>query len=119
MGLAAVFGLGGPRDSRYQYLAVDLAGQFRYYLIGTFDHGFDLGAQVKTLILTDGYITWGGLSITPMVGYKLATTVGFTFDAQLGPEFILGGPTASLVQVNTAPAVPIGLLLNLNVGWSF
>ena len=114
-----MFGLGGPRDSRYQYFAVDLAGQFRYYLIGTFDHGFDFGAQVKTLILTDGYITWGGLSLTPMVGYKIATTVGFTFDAQLGPEFIVSGPTASLVQVNTAPAVPIGLLLNLNVGWSF
>jgi len=117
MGVAAVFGLG----SVLSFFTVQLGAQFRYYLLGSFIHGLDLGAQVLTLALFDngGSLAAGGISLAPFVGYKIATNIGFTFDAQIGPDFALVGASSSLTGQNTDASGAIGLLLNLNVGWSF
>ncbi len=119
-GAAAILGLGGVLD----FFTVQVGGQFRYYLVGSFIHGLSLGAQLLTLVLTGEFggsgVTAAGISLAPFVGYKIATNVGFTFDAQLGPDFVLAGATSTLVK-STAESSngAIGLLFNLNVGWSF
>lgn len=119
-GAAAVLGFGGVLD----FFTFQVGGQFRYYLVGSFIHGLNVGAQLLTLIMTGEFggsgVTATGLSLAPFVGYKIATNVGFTFDAQLGPDFVLAGATSTLVKSTTESSNgAIGLLFNLNVGWSF
>lgn len=117
MGVAAVFGLGSLLNA---FFALQAGGQFRYYPLGSFIHGLDIGAQLMSLALFDnGGLVAGGVAIAPFVGYKIATNIGFTFDAQIGPDFVLFGASSSLTGPSTSSNGAIGLLLNLNVGWSF
>ncbi|MEO7092288.1 MAG: hypothetical protein ABI175_03490, partial [Polyangiales bacterium] len=58
-----------------------------------------------------------GVGISPFVGYKWTSRVGFTIDTQLGVTFLTlqgdsdAGPTTKEVS-------KVGPLLNINVGWS-
>ena len=113
-GLAGVFGLGAPLN----LLEFEVGTQFKYYLLGTFDHGMALGAQ--GLFLYYPVVDAAGFAISPFVAYKIATNIGFTFEAQVGPSFNLYGASATLTgQSASVDNGSIGLLLNLNVGWSF
>ncbi len=113
-GLAGVFGLGAPLN----LLEFEVGTQFKYYLLGTFDHGMALGAQ--GLFLYYPVVDAAGFAISPFVAYKIATNIGFTFEAQVGPSFNLYGASATLTGQSAAVNNgSIGLLLNLNVGWSF
>ena len=61
-----------------------------------------------------------GLAIGPYVGYKFIADVGFTFNAQLGVQYVTArGEAASDTESASASDSNIVPLLNLNIGWSF
>ena len=100
----------------------EVGGQLRYYVVGDFRHGVQLGAEVLYLHLTDDQVTatGEGVAMGPFAGYKIITSIGFTFEGQLGVEYVAaraearnGAVTASDTNAAWIP------LLNLNVGWSF
>ena len=125
MGVAVVVGVGrvkldmvtssGTID-RFR-TGIEGGAQFRYYLIGSFIHGMQLGAEVLYTYVdrdeTDSVADGGdGFAVGPFIGYKIATNIGFTFDAQLGFQNVTT-PSAWKDEKNILPMV------NLNVGWSF
>lgn len=62
-----------------------------------------------------------GLAIGPFIGYKLLTSIGFTFVAQGGFEYLTARAHAQDTSGNSAgnsgsQFIP---LVNLNIGWSF
>lgn len=109
----------------------EVGGQVRYYLLGDFDHGLQLGAEVLYVNVSNDSIETAegsfkgvasGVSAGPFLGYKIATDLGFTFDAQLGvARFGMAAEAENNTtgQTGTAEASDWGPLLNLNVGWSF
>ena len=113
LGLAIVAGGGG-----YGGVGVyEIGSSVRWYPIGTFVHGMQLGAEVL-------YAGGGGgksgtfvhadvLSAGGFVGYKIATNIGFTFEAQAGVSGVVAGATGIGTISGVLP------LINANVGWSF
>lgn len=113
------------------FMAWEVGGQFRYYLLGDFDHGLQVGGEVLYVdVYDEAADSYTGnasrvrkaMGVAPFAGYKVATKLGFTFDAQLGIQrrFILAEAhqTASGSSVSDDDNAwrPI---LNLRVGWSF
>ncbi len=107
----------------------EVGGQFRFYAIGNFDHGMQLGAELLWLgIFTDEIEgteisgTGSGLALGPFLGYKIATDAGFTFDAQLGFQWHAVEARAEDADTGAEASekeTGINPLLNLNIGWSF
>jgi hypothetical protein len=119
VGLAGVLGLGRISDSGSTYGVFELGAQARYYVVGNFVHGMQLGAELMYVaVASDSQRTVNGqgLSAGPFVGYKIAANGGFTFEGQLGATY-------NTVEANSgssrASGSGWGALLNLNVGWSF
>jgi hypothetical protein len=117
IGLTAI-GAAGTANIAATWFVGWLAGEFRYYLVGSFIHGMQIGAHIQgTYIATNNVLgtgiggTGAGLVAGPFLGYKIATNVGFTFDTQLGPLFLLGNHSSDVGDV--AP------LIRISVGWSF
>jgi len=114
-GIAAIAG-GGARSS---VVVGGIGARFNYYLFGDFGHGMQLG--IETMFAgggtTDGPSALaGGLTFGSYLGYKFVADVGFTLDLGAGAEYrlILAESAGKSVEVNQ-----VGLLLNLNAGWSF
>src|SRR5262249_8674590 len=115
--------------SRDRFTVWELGGQFDYYLVGTFEHGMQLGAQAEYAGVSgkvgDANVTvfgtGGGFAVGPFVGYKLATKVGFTLDVQGGAQYAAVGASAvsSTGQSAAARASSILPLVNIHIGWSF
>ncbi len=131
--VAAIVGYGSIKQDvlfeSFRFKVYELGGQFRYYVLGDYRHGMQLGAELLYIkVSTDGNSTGTikvsgigeGLAAGPFVGYKIATRVGFTFDAQLGAEFAVvrahASDSSSSASNSDSKVFP---LLNLNVGWSF
>ena len=118
----ALIGGGGkytdPNVSGISASVYEVGGQVRAYVLGDFRHGMQLGGELLYLHLDDKRLsaTGEGLAIGPFVGYKIMTDIGFTFDAQVGFEYITARAQASGSTNNDKSIIP---LLNLNVGWSF
>ena len=126
VGVAGIAGAGTipQANSSPPLFGLELGGQFRYYVLGSFIHGLQLGAELLLAHVRGsiGAATGAGtgISISPFLGYKIASNVGFTFDAQLGPSFNVAGASASQGgQTASASNSGVGVLLNLNIGWSF
>jgi hypothetical protein len=134
LGVAAV--LGGGRVSAKSTSgaitatgsAFEIGAQARYYVLGSFIHGMQLGAEVlyARVSLDSGSSSIAaagdGLELAPFIGYKIASNIGFTFDAQLGYGYLLGSASAndSSTGASESASASTGMvLLNLNVGWSF
>jgi len=111
-----------------RFVAWEAGAQGRYYLVGSFEHGMDVGLQAEYVGLSGSKSASGvevlgtgsGFLAGPFVGYKLATRVGFTLDLQGGIAYEVvaaeasgGGRSASGSASAWAPIV------NLNLGWSF
>ena len=100
----------------------EAGAQARYYVLGDFRHGMQLGVEALYLRLSDANISarGEGLAVGPFVGYKFIADVGFTFDAQVGAEYVGAQATASsggsTANASGSTFIP---LINLNVGWSF
>lgn len=96
----------------------------RYYLLGDFDHGMQLGAELLYVnVDVDGETVSGtgnGLAIGPFIGYKVSSGIGFTFDSQLGFQYLTSGAEAEsggeTAESDDSAVIP---MLNLNVGWAF
>jgi len=105
---------------------IEGGAQVRYYVLGDFHKGVELGAEVL-----DEHVKFdeplpagvvgaaaGGVTVGPFVGYKIATHVGFTFEGQLGARYLAVDPP---VTGQGSPMIGSRWLplLHLNIGWSF
>lgn len=127
IGLAAIAGAGradvetsaGDDDSIAVY---ELGGQFIGYALGDFDHGLQVGGEAVFLhATTDGETetltgSAQGLAVGPFVGYKLATDVGFSFNVQVGAQYVAARGEDEDGDSYGSAVIP---LLNANLGWSF
>lgn len=138
IGVAGIFGYGsvplkttstiGTRTTEQtdHLSAWEVGGHFNYYVVGSFDHGMQLGVEALYLKVETSDSNYqsaaaaNGFAIGPYAGYKIITNVGFTFEANLGVQYVAarakassGGSTATAEDKTVIP------LLNLNVGWSF
>jgi len=101
--------------------------QGRYYVVGDFDHGMELGAElleeyVKFDDVPAGLaVAAGGLTLGAFIGYKIATRIGFTFEAQVGARYLVVEPAVQGDTTLGSPPIDEKWLplLHLNVGWSF
>jgi hypothetical protein len=146
-GLAVIFGFGSiglqQLDTSFPDDRASLwegGGQIRFYPVGSFDHGMQLGLEFAYLhgsASTTGTISSGlapsmdytgtvtatgnAFKVGPFMGYKLTLPVGLTFGAQLGVELLSVNGLAKDSTGNsksTSEKVAI-LLADANVGWSF
>lgn len=120
VGVAGTIGLGKPSG----FLAVEGGASGRWYPLGDFDHGMQVGAEVQYLALmgeVSGIEASGsGLTMGPFLGYKIAAKFGLTFEIQTGAQYSFVSAQASgHGQTETASESDIGVLLNLQLGWSF
>lgn len=113
-------------ETTTHYGAWELGAHFNYYLVGNFDHGMQLGAEAMYLhVSSEGQnvntvAAASGLAIGPYIGYKIATHVGFTFEANGGVQYVAARASATNgTASSSASGSSIIPLLNLNVGWSF
>jgi hypothetical protein len=123
MSASAILGIGQASDANdiVNATVIEIGGQFTYYLVGGFDHGMQLGAEVLFVYLTDadavpGGVFGGGLSLGPYIGYKVAADFGLTFMAQLGVAVMAVAAASDDESASDSAITP---LLNINVGWSF
>lgn len=120
VGVAIIGGYG----STGSWNVYELGGQLRYYATGSFDQGFELGAEVLFLGVRSSEgtglsnaVSASGLAVGPFIGYKLTTRGGFTFDVQGGFQYLAPvGVDSERDRSELSAVIP---LLNLNVGWSF
>jgi opacity protein-like surface antigen len=126
IGLAAIAGAGrvdvdtaGEDDSVAMY---EVGGQFIGYALGDFDHGLQVGGEAVFLhVTTDGETetltgSAQGLAVGPFVGYKLATDVGFSFNVQVGAQYVAARGEDDEGESYGSAVIP---LVNANLGWSF
>jgi hypothetical protein len=121
MGLGLIAGVGSVSDASntISATAYELGAQANYYFMKPFS---GLHAGVEGLYLTmgdvvqDSSVSGEGLSIGPYIGYKLVTSIGFTFVAQGGVAYLAMKAQSSSSMTTDKTIYP---LLNLNIGWSF
>jgi hypothetical protein len=146
-GLAVVLGAGSISMKQFYKSLPDekahiWAGglQLRFYPIGTFDHGLQLGAEFIYLsgsASTSGTITdesdpnlsytgaltvkGTGFKVGPFVGYKVALPVGLTLAAQIGVDYLSLKGIAKVDSggSRTGETKTPFLLADAGVGWSF
>ena len=113
--------------------AFEVGAQARFYALGDFEGGLQIGAEVLYLHLDGGLGSTNstslsgsgtGAAIGAFVGYKTILAIGLTFEAQGGAEVVNADASASATSATgsstaTASDVRVIPLLNLNVGWSF
>jgi len=108
--------------------AYEIGGRLIGYPLKKFK-SLQLGAQLMYLkVDTDGAIpntnvsgTGAGIAFGPFAGYKLVTSAGFTFFAQLGFQYLSAQAEAHDTNGNSDSASNNRFLalLNLDIGWSF
>jgi hypothetical protein len=113
LGVAGIAGAGTSEEYRVWELGVS----GRYYLLGDFASGLQLGAEAVYVHINTGSseLSGSGLSVGPFVGGKWTANSGFTLDGQLGAQYV--GTQASSGSTS-ASEYSLGPLLNLNLGWS-
>jgi len=130
MGVAGILGAGTIKSDatsstpETKFSAFEVGAQFRYYALGTFRHGMQLGVEALYLRVSGNIDSTSGradgLALGPFVGYKFTSSAGFTFDGQVGVQRVGFAAQAhnstSSASVSESAYIP---LLNLNVGWSF
>jgi hypothetical protein len=121
MGVGLILGAGRVSDSMDTVTATayEVGGQFNYYFMNRFD-GLHGGAELLYItagdVEQDSSITATGLSAAGYVGYKLMTSIGFTFVAQGGVAYYVAQAESSTAMAEQKKVYP---LINLNIGWSF
>ena len=93
LGVAAVLGFGAMDASKTSFWVLELGGQVRWYPVGTFIHGMQLGFEAMYVEISGDNVEGSGASgvgqgmaMGPFLGYKIATNVGFTFEIQGAPR---------------------------------
>lgn len=125
IGAAGILGFGKyePPDDPNVFDVFEAGASLRYYVLGDFSGGLQLGFEALYVKLSTDSVNGSnvsaignGLSLAPFIGYK-AIWSGFTFDGQIGASFL--AVSAEADNGETAEDQDVGVLLNLNVGWSF
>jgi hypothetical protein len=115
-------------DEELSFTVFEVGAGARYYLIGSFIHGMQLGTELQYIHVStdDAYDDVSGFasggSVGAFAGYKIATNVGFTFEFQLGAQYIFVGAEAesdSTGEKVSDSDTAAGPLLNLQFGYSF
>ena len=104
VGLAAIGGVGSSAGVALW----ELGGQARYYFLGDFADGLLVGAEVLYAKASLGGASANGLSPGVMAGGKTTFGFGMVVEAQAGGAWFQSGGGGN-----------VGLLLNVNLGWSF
>lgn len=121
MGAGAILGAGRVTndDETVTATAIEVGAQFNYYFLDRFS-GLHAGVEGIYLHLSDVEqdltASGAGFAVGPYAGYKLMTSIGFTFVAQLGVSYLAINAKTSTQTSSDSKVSP---LLNLNVGWSF
>ena len=126
LGVAVLAGIGWVTQTSpgitTHFRLFEVGTQVRYYVLGTFRHGLQLGAEAAYFHLSSPFArqlaaTADAVAVGPFVGYKIATEVGLTFEAQLGYQHLWarGEENGAAAARNESSSV----LFHLNVGWSF
>ncbi len=115
----------------YSFPLWEIGFQGRFYTLGDFNHGMQVGLEALVLKLSDKtyddgpfliYAPGSRVEAGAFLGYKIATDIGFTVEAQAGAKYalILDG-TMKTMNAKAADAAidPITPLINVNIGWSF
>ncbi len=110
----------------------EIGAQFRYYVLGDFDHGMQVGAEVLHMGVSasgseddiDVSASGAGTSFGGFIGYKFAASYGLTVDIQAGYQYMQLSAEAEAsdgdISVSTEESESEGgALINLNLGWSF
>ncbi len=97
--------------------------QGRYYLLGSFENGMQIGAEMLGIYAStnagasSGITATGtGLAVGPFLGYKYVAPFGLTLDLQGGVEVLAVSASGGGSSASAGAVIP---LLNLNIGWSF
>ena len=128
LGVAALAGAGQLGGDDERYLAYEAGLQARYYLVGDFTRGLEVGAEALWMGVRGGeegspILAIGtGLQLGPFLGYKIVAGPGFTFELQVGMQYLLvemeARDSATGTSANAGDSELI-LLLNLGIGWTF
>lgn len=121
VGVAAIGGFGRVDREFWAFLA---GGQMRWYALGSFAHGLQLGGQLLYLHVNSSDIdgsgiggAGNGLALGPFLGYKFTSSVGLTVEVQGGVQVLAIDTAAD--DGSTARGGSFGPLANANIGWSF
>lgn len=113
IGAAAILGAGRITEDGRRHGTWEVGGQCRWYPFGSFTRGMMLGAEVGYLEaagrLLQPMAYLGGVRVGAFLGYKIVMSGGFTFDVQLGDQYVMPSAGESEWQP----------LMNLKVGRSF
>ena len=119
--VAAILAYGRPSSIDYWEAGV----QGRYYLLGGFEHGLNIGAQLMYVggATSVGSITsvGNGLDLGAFLGYKKAFGFGLTFDIEAGVQWLAvtaNGRDSATGVTTSAGGNRVVPLLRLNLGWS-
>ncbi len=121
---AAILGGGVVSSASAQIPVFEIGGQFLTYPLGYFEHGLQLGVEVIDLpvaaTINGVAATGNGIAFGGLVGYKLATNLGFSLNIQggVGYEAVVATAQANGVSA-TASGGGVIPLLRINLGWSF
>jgi hypothetical protein len=105
--------------------AYEIGAQGRFYLLGDFDGGLQVGAEALWLGASSDDVDGveavaAGLAIGPFAGYKHTFSFGLTLDGQVGAQYIaIAAEASDGDRTETEADQDVIVLLNLNVGWSF
>ena len=95
----------------------------RYYLVGDFRHGMQLGAETVYLRTSGDVIrvNGDGLNLGPFVGYKYTAGFGLTLEVQLGYAVKIASRSNDVkgVRVPKSDDEKRRVFMHANVGWSF
>jgi hypothetical protein len=102
----------------------ELAGRTNFYVLGSFDRGMLLGAQLEYIggSTSNGAYQGGaaaqGLSLGGYVGYKIVARDGFTFEGALGVQqvWLSASSNDGTASSSNTKVLPLGIV---DIGWSF
>lgn len=121
MGAGVILGAGRVTndDETVTATAIEAGAQFNYYFLDRFS-GLHAGLEGIYLHLgdveQDTTASGAGFAVGPYAGYKVMTSIGFTFVAQLGISYLA---ISAKTSTQTSSDSKFSPLLNLNIGWSF
>lgn len=141
IGVSGIVGYGNTKAGDTDLPVFELGAQGRYYLLGDFNHGLHIGAEMLYVYVNGDDLEEGisvdgnGLAIGPFLGYKVAADFGLTFEIQAGYQALflkaeaeakdnqrlstVGQSVQSDGNKATAEDEKGIPLLNINLGWSF
>ncbi len=114
----------GPESQDVDITVIELGAQGRYYLLGDFRHGLNVGLELLYLHGSASVETVSavatGLAAGPFLGYKFISSFGLTVDLRLGySTFLITGEATDGNTTQTESQKDQVPIVNLNFGWSF